>query len=378
VKVVNGHSIAGIARGGRQWPRSVDTQSGLAAVGSFGGSPVVLALEDLRVLSDGGPDTHGPNAVAVAGEDVLIGLDSGSVVTVPIASLRLGVGDGARRHDVSNSPILSIAGAPGGWLAGSYSGQVLRVADNPRPALLGSVTLSAPVASLACSPRGDRAAAGTYNGNLVRLGFTDRGLETIADLPLHHGSIKSLAWTTDSSVISGATDGAVRSSDDLGESVELWRHGNLINAVAVDARGFVASASRDRRIQLGRVNGRRVGHLWNLLGPDESIKAVSLIGRGNDLCIVGGSYDFAVYVWRVDLDAEPSADLRSGTVVHEFAQAVSTSCMIDERQMIVASWDGNVALFEIDDERGAPKCRSIVAIRDVVDSAENTQIVMPQ
>jgi WD40 repeat protein len=375
VRVLHGRSVEAEARGGAQWPRSVDTARGLVAVGSFGGSPVILSLDSLTTLNDGGPVTHGPNALAVAGRDLLVGLDSGSMLSLPVMSLKANAADGARLHVLSKSPILSLSHAPKGWLAGTYAGEVHRVAVGvDRSTLVGTVGLEAPVPSLATRRLEDRAAAGTYNGNIATLDLVRDGLRLVDKRQLHKSSIKSVAWVRDDVLVTGATDGAVKWSDDNGHTRDLWWHGNLVNAVAVDAWGVVASASRDRRVQLGVVSpSGEVRHRWDLLGADESVKAVAVLGSEGRAVVLAGSYDFAVYAWSVGLDPPIATDLRSGSVVHEFSQGVSAMCALDAWRVVAASWDGSIALIELD-ERGQPVVRSMVAINDVVAAAERFEV----
>jgi toxoflavin biosynthesis protein ToxC len=133
----------------------------------------------------------------------------------------------------------------------------------------------------------------------------------------------------------------------------LWEHGNLVNSVAVLADGqagiVVASAARDHTVKVGRIgpDGRTATVVQTLLGPDESVKCVGVLGTVDSPVVLAGSYDFALYTWDVDW-AAGGATLVRGRVLAEFTQAVSCICPVDATTAAVASWDGTVVLVERD------------------------------
>jgi len=352
VAVLRGATVESRHAGGRQWPRSLDTFGRTVAVGSFGSAPVLLDLEGLRPLSDGGPATHGPNALAASGERIAVGLDSGGVLVLHRDGLET-----ATLHTVCDDPVLSVGPAPGGWLAGTYAGAVSRLSDAGGPS--ASVHLGAPVPSLAT--RGSRALAGTYGGETVSLALED-GLSIRSRARYHEGSVKSIAWDAAGCAVSGATDGCVRryapeaAQDDL-----LWVHGNLVNAVAVDSRGLIASASRDRLVRAGLAGSRPV----TLLAADESVKAVALLGTGRKVVVIAGSYDFSCYGWTFELGDSP--DSRAGSVIFAADQAISALVALDATTAVAASWDGTLRFVELVGdhlEAGRP-----IAIDDLVAGA---------
>lgn len=132
----------------------------------------------------------------------------------------------------------------------------------------------------------------------------------------------------------------------------LWEHGNLVNAVAVLGAGVAASASRDHTVKAGRI-ARLPDGTWRaqcvqtLLGPDESVKCVALMGSAERPVVLAGSYDFGLYAWQVDFD-EAAATLASGRVVDHFAQGVSCMLRLDDATVAVAGWDGRVLLVGVD------------------------------
>ena len=241
VRVVDGggprHALLATASGGRLWPRSLDTKGPFVAVGSFGRSPVLLDLDGLARRHDGGPATYGPNALAVVPGRLLVGLDSGDVLSLPQASLAAGRSGGARRTALGESPVLSLASAPGGALAGTYGGRVLRFDPEGDPRPLAALDLRSPVPSLARRPGADVAYAGTYGGDLATLDLAGAGLRVTATRAMHEGSIKSVLCVGAEQTISAATDGVVRLAGPAGPGAVLWRHGNLVNAVAYDPVG---------------------------------------------------------------------------------------------------------------------------------------------
>jgi toxoflavin biosynthesis protein ToxC len=347
VRLLEGDELLAIRKGGRLWPRSIDTAAGLVAVGSFGAAPALFALEGLEELWDGGPDTLGPNALATDGARVVIGLDSGEVATLPLDSLRAGSSAGAVVVRASSDPVLSVACVPGGFALGTYAGEVQLFSEaTGLPERVGRVPLGVPLPSLGAAAGSGELVAGTYGGELVHL-VTSPELALSRRDPLAEGSVKSLSVESTGAVAAGATDCAVRAVDAAGASSILWSHGNLVNAVATDPRGLVASASRDRTVKLG-------GAAWphempaSLLGADESMKAVALLGVGDEVVVLAGSYDFALYCWRIDL-AGDAPGMRSGGVVAAFDQAVSTMLRVSDSLAVVASWDDSVAAVELVD-----------------------------
>lgn len=362
VQVLRGATAEARRVGGRLWPRSLDLSGRTVAVGSFGSAPVLLDLEGLRPLSDGGPATHGPNALGVSGERIAVGLDSGRVLVVHRDCLSPGGLDDATVQVVSDDPVLSVAAAPGGWLAGTYAGAVHRLADaGVRPA---PVHLGAPVPSLAT--RDGLALAGTYGGEIVGLSLAD-GLSVISRAHRHEGSVKSIAWATAGRAVSGGTDGFVRLFEpERGNDDLLWVHGNLVNAVATDSRGLIASASRDRVVRAGTAGSRPV----TLLGTDESVKAVALLGTGRRVVVIGGSYDFSCYAWTFELDERP--DARAGEVVFAADQAISALVALDATTAVGASWDGTLRLVELVGDR--LEARRPVSVDDLVASAGKERI----
>lgn len=372
VQVLRGQTVEARRAGGRQWPRSLDSFGPTVAVGSFGSSPVVLDLDGLGLTGDGGPATHGPNALAASGERIAVGLDSGRIVVIHRDDLAGGGVERAALQVVSDDPVLSVAPAPGGWVAGTYAGSVYRLADGGERS--EPVHLGAPVPSLAT--RRDRALAGTYGGETVSLRLED-GLSIRSRAVRHEGSVKSIAWDPSGWAVTGATDGCVRrfepdhgqddaGQDDDGQDDVLWVHGNLVNAVAADSRGVIASASRDRLVRAGQVVSRPV----TLLGADESVKAVAVLGTGPQVVVIAGSYDFACYAWSYQLGGVP--DARAGSVLFEADQAISSLLALDATTAVAASWDGTLRLVELVGDR--LEARRPLRIDDLVASAGKERI----
>lgn len=366
VRVLHGSSITLATTGGRLWPRSIDTTDNRVAVGSFGASPIILSLNGLQVLSPGGPDTNGPNALASSRGEVAIGLDSGLVVSVPVSTISAGRTIGATMHHVGADPVLSVASVARGWLAGTYGGSVVRLdtarGDDP---VIGRVHLDSPVPSLAAHPDGAMVIGGTYDGRIVYLDVAD-SVKLQSSRRVHEGSVKSVQWLTSARAISGATDCSVRLLEDDGSDRILWYHGNLVNAIASDHRGLVASASRDRLIRAAVVADGQLRQ-FDLLGASESMKAVAVLGDGDDAWVIGGSYDFGVYQWHLDLADDNMPDARSGSVIFQADQAISTIVALDSRAAIVASWDGTVRLLEL--RKGHPSMGPAVRVEELIATA---------
>jgi toxoflavin biosynthesis protein ToxC len=340
----------------RAWPRSVAVSGTVVAVGSFGSVPHLWDLRAPNVVDDG-TATQGPNALAAHEGEIFVGLDSGAV-------LRLRLGDpgdprtwSATVRQVTPSPILSLAASADGVFAGSYLGTVLRLTDD---SIVESVNLGAPVPSLVY--RGGMLVAGTYNGELFALRPSD--LVPSRCQRAHDGSVKSLAVVDGERFVSGATDRAVAIGD-VDDHRVLWEHGNLVNAVAVLDSAIVASASRDRTVKVGRLEDPAEPRV--LMGPDESIKAVGLLGTAEHTVVLGGSYDFGLYGWCVRWGS-PAEGPRAGDVVAEFGQAVSTICALDRNTAAVAAWDGQLAIVGVE-EGGTARVKAQVAVSDLIAAA---------
>ncbi|WP_328543759.1 WD40 repeat domain-containing protein [Streptomyces europaeiscabiei] len=326
----------------RVWPRSVSAARGVVAAGSFWNGPHLYDFATgAEVFAPAGA-THGPNALARLGGDLLIGTDSGLVVAVALEAGGTDCGP-VRLVDFGLSPVLSLAVHDGVLFAGTYCGHVLR---HDGRAVTSSAQLGAPVPSLAVHD--GHLVAGTYNGEFLLIAPDTLGV--VERVEAHGGSVKSLA-AVPGGFLSAATDRTVEAGGVHGRS-RLWEHGNLVNAVAVLGAGVAASASRDHTVKAGRI-ARLPDGTWRaqcvqtLLGPDESVKCVALMGSAERPVVLAGSYDFGLYAWQVDFD-EAAATLASGRVVDHFAQGVSCMLRLDDDTVAVAGWDGRVLLVGVD------------------------------
>ena len=320
----------------RVWPRSVATRNGLLAAGSFGSGPHLLELASTAVLAEPESAGHGPNALAISASRMLAGTDSGLVLATDTAS---GFG-GERPQKLSGGPILSLVADGDTVFGGTYSGYVIRGDGNET---VTSEQLGAPVPSLVLA--GDRLIAGTYNGELIALDPVT--LAVLDRWTAHGGSVKSLAPLADE-FLSVATDRTIAVGSFRDRTV-LWQHGNLVNSVTSLDDRVVASASRDHTVKVGRV-GRDLSGRWRLeevrtlIGPDESVKCVALLGDPSAPLVLAGSYDFGLYVWPVDW-SKPSGNLVQGEVMDIFSQGISCMAQIDANRVAVAGWDGQIVVL---------------------------------
>lgn len=330
----------------RIWPRSVSTARGVVAAGSFWGGPHLLSLENGKELYTPPNPTHGPNALARSGERLLVGCDSGAVVAIDPAEM----GAPPQLRQVTDGPVLSLAVRGDVIYAGTYEGKVVSWSGGPHDGVrTEGEPLGAPVPSLCLD--GDLLIAGTYNGELIAL---DPGtLEVIDRRKAHSGSVKSLAALGQRGFLSAATDRVVAAGG-YSDRVPLWEHGNLVNAVAQLHGSVVASASRDHTVKVGRLSeeqggpgslsgGKPATVVQSLLGPDESVKCIGLLGSPDCPVVLAGSYDFGLYAWEVDW-SNSAATLASGHVVDEFGQGLSCMLAWDSDHVVVAGWDGRIAL----------------------------------
>jgi WD40 repeat protein len=335
-------------RDARLWPRSVSAARGLLAAGSFWSTPHLFDFGTGAELAAPAASTNGPNALAVAGGELFVGCDSGTVLAVDFS----GPGDAnpVRALTVTDGPILSMHAEPGVLYAGTYSGHVLRLrtdgTDGTDAERLSSEQLGAPVPSLCRA--GEPLVAGTYNGDLV--GLDPATLAVVDHGPSHSGSVKSLSPFADG-FLSAATDRTLAAGT-LRQRTVIWEHGNLINAVAALDGQVVATASRDHTVKVGRLvqDDRPVPRLVEvrtLLGPDESVKCVGLLGTPDNPVVLAGSYDFGLYAWHVNW-ADSAASLIDGRLVAEFRQGLSCMVPLDGRRLAVAGWDGRIAIVGLD------------------------------
>lgn len=330
-------------RDARMWPRSVAVAGGRVAVGSFWDGPHLVDLATGAARSGPAAPNHGPNAMAVLDGELLVGCDSGTVLAFDPAVE--GGEPRVRSLPVSDSPVLSLAADGETFAAGTYAGQVHRCnADGELVAVTGP--LGAPVPSLCRT--GDSWVAGTYNGALIGLDPASLA-ETGRGTP-HAGSVKSLVPFGDG-FVSAATDRTAAAGGLTGRST-LWEHGNLVNSAAVLGGRVVATASRDHTVKVGLMERSPGTGAWEavrrttLLGPDESVKCVALLGDPEAPVVLAGSYDFGLYRWRTDW--ERGTGLTSGRLVDTFRQGVSCMCPLDDRRVAVAGWDGQILVVGLD------------------------------
>jgi WD40 repeat protein len=341
----------------RVWPRSVATRNGLLAAGSFWSGPHLLELASAAVLAQPQAPGHGPNALALSGDRMLAGTDSGLVLVTDTATGS--GGEGPQR--LGDGPILSLVANGDTVFGGTYSGHVIRSHGDDTVA---SEQLGAPVPSLVLV--GDRLIAGTYNGELIALDPVT--LAVLDRWTAHGGSVKSLAGLGDE-FLSAATDRTIAIGS-FRERTVLWQHGNLVNSVASLGDQVVASASRDHTVKVGRVSrddsgGWRLKEVRTLLGPDESVKCVALLGDPSAPLVLAGSYDFGLYVWPVDW-SETSSSLVHGEALDIFSQGVSCMAQIDADRVAVAGWDGQIVVVR----RAGPKRVEVLWSRLVTDLAD--------
>ncbi|GAA2511270.1 WD40 repeat domain-containing protein [Pilimelia columellifera] len=323
-------------RDARVWPRSVATHGDIVAAGTFGATPMLLDRLSGVALAEPATATYGPNAVAGRGGELLIGLDSGTVLTLNLDSDPRRPDVGA--HRLGDSPVLSVAAGRQQWYAGSYDGRVHAVTDTGART---SAQVGSPAPSMCLTA--DGLVVGTYDGDLLLL--DPDTLAVRERLRRHGGSVKSLT-ATPGGFLSAATDRTVAGGD-WRRRTTLWEHGNLVNAVAADRRGeVVATASRDHTVKVGRRDaaGKVTGPVLSLLGPDESVKCVAVLGDPGAPTVLAGSYDFGVYAWRVDW-SQPAGALRGGDLVTQLDQAVSCMVRLDRDRAVVAGWDGQLVLL---------------------------------
>lgn len=355
----------GRLRDDRLWPRSLDTGAGKLVTGSFGATPAIFDIATARPLSAPPVATHGPNAVVGRAGGLYIGCDSGHLIRIAAGGLRSTTGSRVTVSQLAESPILALAADGRAVYAGTYSGMVIRTSGERA---LRTARLDAPVTSLCLA--GERLIAGTYNGELVRLDPSDL---TVEDRAVRHGgSVKSLATVTDGVFASAATDQVVAIGT-FDERAPLWRHGNLVNAVASGEGGVIASAARDHTVKVGRVRqdptgGWEVTGSQTLLGPDESVKCVAVLGDPRNPVVLAGAYDFRLYYWHLDRDGAGSV-LRSGAVLAEFDQALSHMVALRRDLAAVASWDGRVALVSLTAD-GSPRLADEYRVAELLARAQ--------
>ncbi|MFI2379124.1 WD40 repeat domain-containing protein [Streptomyces sp. NPDC018964] len=341
----------------RLWPRSVSVADGLLAAGSFWNGPHLYDLDTGRCVAAPDAPTHGPNALAQSGEELLVGTDSGLLVALTPRT----AGDPEVRFvELTDGPVLSLAADGDTVYAGTYSGHVLR---HDGDGVTSSVPLGAPVPSL--TVHDGTLVAGTYNGEFVLL--DPHTLDVLERTDAHDGSVKSLAPLT-GGFLSAATDRTVAAGPVRGRD-RLWEHGNLVNAVAALDGRVAASASRDHTVKTGRLHRLpdgtwRAEDVRTLLGPDESVKCVALLGDAEAPVVLAGSYDFGLYAWRIDWD-DSAATLASGHVVAEFTQGLSCMLRLDDGTVAVAGWDGRLLLTALDDT-GRPVVRRSWQLGDLL------------
>lgn len=326
-------------RSDRAWPRSIDAGSGMVAVGSFTSRPhVYVSSSAEELLPAAGRGLRGPNAAAVFDDRIAIGTDSGEVLMLDVDDLReRGV------VKVGDSPILGLSASATGLVGTTYSGHVFLVAGSE--VVARSENLSAPLPSVAATQ--NEVLVGSYGGELVLL--DSRSLSVVRRRQVHDGSIKSIAALGNGDFVTGSTDRQVSLvTRELEGRDDLWHHGNLVNAVAQLDASVVASASRDRTVRIGRIDAHGSTRPSVLLGPDESIKAVALVGTAERFMLIAGSYDFGLYWWSSD-DAEKGA-IKLGERFDVMNQAVSTIVPISSDEFICAGWDREIRKYRIRDD----------------------------
>ncbi|MGV9991258.1 WD40 domain-containing protein [Streptomyces sp. NPDC003374] len=352
----------------RLWPRSVAAAHGLLAAGSFWNGPHLYELSTGRPVFTPTAATHGPNALAQAADgDLLVGTDSGLLLRL---TERLTGRPDVRVTRLTDGPVLSLAtdGTTDGTVvhAGTYSGHVLR---HDERGTRTSEALGAPVPSL--TVHDGTVVAGTYNGEFLLL--DPHTLGVTGRVRAHDGSVKSLA-PLPGGFLSAATDRTVEAGGPRART-RLWEHGNLVNAVAVLGAEVAASASRDHTVKTGRLRRRPDGG-WHaedvrtLLGPDESVKCVALLGDAEAPVVLAGSYDFGLYAWQIDWD-DAQTTLASGGLLAEFGQGLSCMLRLRDGRVAVAGWDGRLLLVTLD-AAGRPAVQRTWHLNDLLATPHRT------
>jgi hypothetical protein len=141
-----------------------------------------------------------------------------------------------------------------------------------------------------------------------------------------------------------------------------------VGAVPEAAGRDAASASRDPTDKVARLTGAgpralRAEAVQTLLGPDESVKCVGLLGDPDAPVVLAGSYDFGLYAWRVDWDATAHT-LSRGTLLTAFDQGLSCMAPLDGDNVAVAGWDGRIVVVTRGPD-GEPRLRRAGRIEDL-------------
>ncbi|CAK0745829.1 hypothetical protein CCP3SC5AM1_1300004 [Gammaproteobacteria bacterium] len=241
-----------------------------------------------------------------------------------------------------------------------------------------------PIRGLALTPDGQWIISASTDGNL-KVWDLERGMERCT-LAGHHAEVATVAVTWDGRAISAGADRTLKVWDlERGADLHtLTGHRDAVNAVAVLPGGTqIISASDDRTLKIWDMKWRRAA-LQILTGHTRDVNAVAVSADGR--CVVSASKDKTLRVWELIQGKEPkelrvltghSAPVRTvaltrdgqwavsgssdrtlrvwdlahentGRVLTGHQGAVTAVVMVREQEMISASLDGTLKLWNLE------------------------------
>jgi WD40 repeat protein len=147
--------------------------------------------------------------------------------------------------------------------------------------------------------------------------------------------------------------------------------------VAALGEEVAASASRDHTVKVGKLARTSGGEvqvltLQTLMGPDESVKCVAVLGTAESPFVLAGSYDFGLYVWPIRW-ADGASALTSGRLLDAFGQGLSCMVQLDSTTVAVAGWDGRISVVACSAGDELPQIRTSWSVQDLVRSARGAE-----
>lgn len=315
--------------GRRGWARGLAADPanvGRLASTSLGTAPQLWRAATLDLLADDAPATSGVNALASLRGKIFAGADDGYVWAV--------VGHSSHRISHLDSMVLGLAAQPNGFLiaACSHDGACVLLDAGNGATLARTVDRGDPAVCCAFSPDGRQLAVGHYSGK-VRIRCAD-DLSLLGELT-SSDTIKSLAFLGDGDrLAAGIANG----------TLEVWALAPMTKVASVDGLFLVNSVAHDASTNSLITVGRdRIMRRWSAdlqlegswIRHSRSIKTVAVSPDGRWIATSG--YDAKVGVW----DAQGRGHLYDGHLL----PGVASLLWLDSIHLVSGGWDGTVRIW---------------------------------